>query len=218
MCCFIARVEVGDPPRVIGIGQQASHGIKNGTVVDMAGAELAILNAVHAAEHMAGETIDRVIVNLAGGHPASSSVSVQIALNGHEVGEADLRRAFDHCQQTYDLSKPNGEHRKAPGQASNGRQLIHSIPTAYTIDGNRGVRDPRGMCGDRLGVNIHFVTAATSAVRNLTTCIRRCHLDVAGYVVSSFASGLASLADDELELGVTVIDMGGGITSIAVFY
>jgi cell division protein FtsA len=218
VCCFIARTDDGDRPRVIGIGQQASRGIKNGTVVDMAGAEAAILNAVHAAELMAGETIDRVIVSLAGGHPASSSVGVQIALNGHEVGDADLRRAFDHCHQTYGLNGDNGGDRGAAVQAGPGRQMIHSIPTAYTIDGNRGVRDPRGMCGDRLGVNIHFVTAATSAVRNLTTCIRRCHLDVAGYVVAPFASGLASLADDELELGVTVIDMGGGITSIAVFY
>ena len=100
VCCFIARTDDGDRPRVIGIGQQASRGIKNGTVVDMTGAEAAILNAVHAAELMAGETIDRVIVSLAGGHPASSSVGVQIALNGHQVGEADLRRAFDHCHQT----------------------------------------------------------------------------------------------------------------------
>ncbi len=214
VCCFIARADDGDRPRVIGIGQQASRGIKNGAVVDMAGAEAAILNAVHAAELMAGETIDRVIVSLAGGHPTSSSVGVQIALNGHEVGDADLRRAFNHCHQTHGLDGRNGEGR----QADSGRQTIHSIPTAYTIDGNRGVRDPRGMCGDRLGVNIHFVTAATSAVRNLTTCIRRCHLDIAGYVVAPFASGLSSLADDELELGVTVIDMGGGITSIAVFY
>ncbi len=218
VCCFIARIDAGDQPRVIGIGQQASRGIKNGTVVDMAGAESTILNAVHAAEQMAGETIDRVIVSLAGGHPASSSVGVQIALNGHEVGETDLRRAFEHCQQTYGLNGRGGLDHNGGSDADNSRQMIHSIPTAYTIDGNRGVRDPRGMFGDRLGVNIHFVTAATSAVRNLTTCIRRCHLDVAGYVVAPFASGLASLADDELELGVTVIDMGGGITSIAVFY
>ncbi len=218
VCCFIARPGNDGRPQVIGIGQQASRGIKNGTVVDMAGAEAAILNAVHAAELMAGETIERVIVSLAGGHPASSSVGVQIALNGHGVDEADLRRAFDHCRQTHGLKGSNGGANGTAGQAGNGRQTIHSIPTAFTIDGNRGVRDPRGMFGDRLGVKIHFVTAETGAVRNLTTCIRRCHLDVAGYVVAPFASGLAALADDELELGVTVIDMGGGITSIAVFY
>ena len=218
VCCFIARAEDGERPRVIGIGQQASRGIKNGTVVDMAAAEATILNAVHAAEQMAGHTIDRVIVSLAGGHPASSSVGVQIALNGHEVGDSDLRRAFEHCHQTHGLNGHGSVRPDELRQSDNGRQMIHSIPTAYTIDGNRGIRDPRGMFGDELGVNIHFVTAATGAVRNLTTCVRRCHLDVAGYVVAPYASGMASLADDELELGVTVIDMGGGMTSIAVFY
>ena len=100
----------------------------------------------------------------------------------------------------------------------NGRKLIHSIPIAYNVDGNRGVRDPRGMYGHRLGVNMHIVTAASGAVRNLTTCIERCHLDVSGYVVSPYASGLAALVEDEMELGVTIIDMGGGTTTIAVFY
>ncbi len=218
VCCFIASADGGERPRVIGIGQQASRGIKAGTVVDMAGAETAILNAVHAAEQMAGETIDRVVVSLAGGHPASSSIGVQIALEGHEVGETDLRRAFEHGHQAHDRHGGGGAGNGEAGHAATGRQMIHSIPTAYSIDGNRGIRDPRGMFGDKLGVSIHFVTAATSAVRNLTTCVRRCHLDVAGYVVAPYASGLASLADDELDLGVTVIDMGGGLTSIAVFY
>lgn len=222
VCCFIARGEAGERPRVIGIGQQASRGIKNGAVVDMPAVESTILNAVHAAEQMAGEEIEQVIVSLAGGHPASSSIDVQIALNGHEVGETDLRRAFERGQQAHGANGLGQNGGSAPltdgGQADAGRQTIHSIPTTYTIDGNRGIRDPRGMFGDRLGVSIHFVTAASSAVRNLTTCVRKCHLDVTDYVVAPYASGLAALADDELELGVTVIDMGGGVTSIAVFY
>ena len=223
VCCFIARCDPDGRPRVIGIGQQASRGIKNGTVTDMAGAEATILNAVHAAEQMAGETISHVVVSLAGGHPASSSVGVQVALNGHEVRDTDLRRAFEQGHHAFGLKKgganANGTAHLTDGfQADNGRQMIHSIPTGYTIDGNRGIRDPRGMFGDRLGVRIHFVTAASGAVRNLTTCIRKCHLDVTDYVVASYAAGLAALAEDELELGATVIDMGGGMTSIAVFY
>jgi len=207
-CCFIARVDQGPLPKVIGIGQQASRGIKAGVIVDMAAVEAAILNAVHAAEQMAGQTIDRVMVNLAGGHPASSAIDIELAINGHEIGDADLRRAFEHGHQRQSMN----------GDAENGRELIHSIPIAYNIDGNRGVRDPRGMYGHRLGVEIHIVTAASGAVRNLTTCIERCHLDVTGYVVSPYASGLAALVEDEMELGVTVIDMGGGTTTIAVFY
>ena len=208
VCCFIARLDDGAMPNVIGIGQQASRGIKGGAVVDMAAVEMTILNAVHAAEQMAGQTIDHVIVSLSGGHPASSSVGVEVAINGHEIGDADLRRAFTHGHD-------------AQGQVewvSNGRQLIHSIPTGYNIDGHRGIRDPRGMYGDQLGVDIHVVTAASGAVRNLTTCVQRSHLDVAGFVVAPYASGLAALVEDEKELGVTVIDMGGGTTTIAVFY
>ncbi len=208
VCCFIARVDQGPLPRVIGIGQQASRGVKGGVIVDMAAVEGAILNAVHAAEQMAGQTVDRVMVNLSGGHPASSAIGVELAIGGHEIGDGDLRRAFDRGLESQDMN----------GGAENGRKLIHSIPIAYDIDGNRGVRDPRGMYGHRLGVNMHIVTAASGAVRNLTTCIERCHLDVSGYVVSPYASGLAALVEDEMELGVTVIDMGGGTTTIAVFY
>ena len=208
VCCFIAQADGDGAPRVIGIGQQASRGVKGGSVVDMGGVEATVLNAVHAAEQMAGQTVDRVVVSLSGGHPASSSVGIEVELNGHEVGDADLRRIFEHGHQAHG----------ANGHAPPGRETIHSIPTGYRIDRNRGIRDPRGMFGDQLGVNIHFVTAATNAVRNLTTCVRRCHLDVASYVVAPYASGLSALTEDELELGATVVDMGGGTTSIAVFY
>ena len=208
VCCFIARADDGVLPRVVGIGQQASHGVKGGVVGDMGAVEAAVGNAVHAAEQMASETIDRVIVNLSGGHPASSAVGIEVAINGHAVSDADLRRAFAQGREASGLN----------GEGDGGRELIHSIPIAYNIDGNRGVRDPRGMYARHLGVDMHIVTAASGAVRNLTTCIERCHLDIAGYVVSPYASGLAVLVEDEMELGVTVIDMGGGTTTIAVFY
>ncbi|MGF1629660.1 MAG: cell division protein FtsA [Kiloniellaceae bacterium] len=208
ICCFIARADGGVTPRVIGIGQQASRGVKGGAIVDLDLAETSVLNAVHAAEQMAGETIDRVVVNLSGGYPASSSVGVEVSLNGHEVGETDLRRALSYGHQTQ-LQRLDEDH---------GRQMIHSIPTGYSIDGNRGIRDPRGMFGDQLGVHMHIITASAGAVRNVSTCIQRCHLDPAAFVVSPYASGLASLVEDELELGATVIDMGGGTTTIAVFY
>ncbi|WP_420349767.1 cell division protein FtsA [Pelagibius sp.] len=208
VCCFIARVDDNEVPRVIGIGQQISRGIKSGAIIDMDLAETSVLNAVHAAEQMAGETIDRVVVNLSGGYPASTTVGVEVSLNGHEVGEADLRRALEHGHQTQ-VMRQREDH---------GRQLIHSIPTGYSIDGSRGIRDPRGMYGEHLGVHMHIITAASGAVRNVATCIQRCHLDPVAFVVSPYAAGLASLVDDERELGVTVIDMGGGTTTIAVFY
>ncbi len=206
-CCFIATVEDGARPCIAGIGQQASRGVRNGNVIDMEDCEAAILNAVHAAEQMAGVTIDRVVVNLSGGHPASTSVAVQVSIAGHDVGDSDLRRALLHGRQV------NGGN----GAVAQSRHLIHSIPVGYSIDGNIGIRDPRGMYGERLGVKIHLISAGAGAVRNLTTCVQRSHLDVSGFVVSPYASGLATLVEDEMELGVTLVDMGGGTTTIAVF-
>ena len=209
ICCFIARRSGDDDrPRVIGIGQQVSRGVKNGAVIDMDQAQRSITVAVHAAEEMAGETLEQVVINLSGGYPASRHVSVEVDIDGHEVGDHDLHRALDHGHSVEGLG----------GQPEKGRQLIHSIPVGYTIDGSRGIRDPRGMYGERLGVNMHIVTAASGPVRNLATCVQRAHLDISGFVVSPFASGLASLVEDERELGVTLIDMGGGTTSIAVFF
>ena len=208
VCCFIARSETGRAPRILGIGQQASRGVKGGAIVDMAAAEAAIRSAVHAAEQMAGETIDSVVVNLSAGAPTSRSVDVEVPINGAEVADLDLRRAFEHGHEAHGVN----------GHAVNGHQLIHSIPTAFRIDEHRGIRDPLGMVGDRLGVTIHMVTAGAGAVQNLTTCIQRCHLDIAAFVASPYASGLAVLVPDEMELGVTVIDMGGGTTTITVFH
>jgi cell division protein FtsA len=207
-CCFIARMGEDWRPRVVGIGQQASQGLRLGTVVDLDAATQSIGKAVHAAEQMAGEQVDSVVVNLSGGGPSSRTVSVEVAISGHEIGQADVRRAIDECHAL------DGQ---AQGDAA-GRQLIHSIPISYQVDGSRGIRDPRGMYGERLAVDLHTVSAATGALRNLSTCIERAHLQVGGVVVSPYASGLAALVEDEMELGVTLVEMGGGTTSMAVFF
>ncbi|HLY57863.1 MAG TPA: cell division protein FtsA [Stellaceae bacterium] len=200
--CFIARREAKGP-KILGIGHQISRGVKNGLVVDLDAAATSTLNAVHAAEQMAGETITEAVVNLSGGFPASRIVPVEIAIGGREIGDADMKRVLGQGHA----------HREAPD-----RQIIHSIPVGFSIDGGPGVRDPRGMFGDRLGVNMHIVSANGAAVRNIVAAIGRCHLEVSAMIVSPYAAGLAALVADEQELGGTVIDMGGGTTSIAVFH
>lgn len=202
VCCVIARVEDGGAMHVVGIGQHASRGLRAGAIVDMEAAETAIGAAVHAAEQMAGETVRDVVVNISGGPPVSHMVHADIGIAGHEVGDGDLRRVL--AQLRLQPAVGDGE-------------IIHTIPVSYALDGHRGIRDPRGMFGDRLGVEVHVVTASAGPVRNLATCIARCHLNVESFVVSPYASGLACLVEDEMELGVTLIDMGGGTTSIAVF-
>ena len=201
VCCFIAHAG-DDGLRVTGIGHHLSRGLRAGAVIDMEAAEEAIRGAVDHAERMADETIHEVYLSFSAGAPASHSVEVEVALNGHEIGDGDLRRVLGEGR----LRCESGE-----------REIVHTIAVGYTIDGNRGIRDPRGMYGERLGVNIHVVTAQPAPLRNLTTCVARCHLDVADCVVSAYASGLACLVDDERELGVTVLDVGGGTTGVAVF-
>ncbi len=202
VCCFIAHVDDDDALVIAGIGFHEARGLRAGAVVDMEAAEASIHGAMNHAEQMADETIREVTLSVSAGSPQSCSVAVEIALNSHEIDDNDLRRVLAQ-------GHPNGD--------VGDRKIIHCIPVGYTIDGSRGIRDPRGMFGERLGVTVHTVSAQPGPLRNLKNCVSRCHLDVADCVVSAYASGLACLEDDERGLGVTLIDMGGGTTSIAVF-
>lgn len=202
MCCFVARREEA-APRILGIGHQIARGIKNGVITDIEAASQAILTTVHAAEQMSGEHLSEVAVNLSGGFSASRMIKTEINLNGREVSDANMRRVLE---QGFRVKEPTE------------RTVIHSVPVGFAIDGSRPVRDPRGMYGHKLAVNMHVVTAESAAVRNVANCLGRCRLEIAAVVASPYASGLAALVDDESELGVTVIDMGGGTTTIGVFF
>ena len=201
VCCFIAQFE--RELQITGFGHHVSKGIRGGTIVGMEAAAASIASAVQDAEQMAGETVKSVFANVSGGLLGSDTLQVEVAIAGHEVGDGDLKRALAQGRAGYQMAD---------------RELIHSIPVGYSIDGSRGIRDPRGMYGDRLGVNMHFVSAAAGPIRNLAACIDRCHIDVDGFIVSPYASGLACLVPDEIDLGVTVVDMGGGTTTIAIFF
>lgn len=203
IACFIARTGEADL-QIIGIGHQVSRGIGSGAIVDLDAAADAIRATVEAAEQMAGENIRQVVVNLGSGDARSRRMAYEIAIAGHEIGDADLRHVLDPAVLRQGMP---ADH-----------ELIHTLPVGYTIDGHKGVRDPRGMFGERLGANVHVISASHSALRNLATCIAHCHLEVEAKVVSPFASALACLVDDERQLGVTLIDMGGGTTTMAIYF
>ena len=189
--------------KVLGVGQQASLGVRAGAVVDINAAEDSIRAAVEQAEEMAGLTLKEAVVGISCGQPQSRTINVEVSIAGHEVGEEDLRRAL------------------STGRAqipANEREVIHCMPGSYSIDGSRGIRNPLGMIGETLGVSMYVVTAASGPMRNLEACVGRCHLSVVGRAVSAYASGLSTLVADEIDLGATVIDMGGGTTSISVFF
>lgn len=202
VCCMIARVDA-EKPQVVGIGHQISRGVRNGAIVDLELAGASIANAVHAAEEMAGETIQQVTGNLSGSFSASRIVKAEIGVAGREIGETDVRRVLE---QGYLVREPGD------------RQIIHSVPVGFSIDDSRGIRDPRGMFGERLGVNMNTVTASAAGVRNHSSAIGRSHLEVDALVVSPYAAGLSCLVEDEISLGVTIVDMGGGTTTIGVFF
>ena len=200
--CLVACEDENGGQRIVGVGQQASRGVLAGTVVNMEAAEHSVAAAVTRAEDMAGETLRRVWVGVSGGQPRSDTVSVDVSIAGHEVGHADLRRVIHKTRQA--------AHHPS-------RELLHAIPVDYAIDGSHGIRDPSGMVGERLGVRVHLVSSERGPVANLETCIGRCHLDIAGHAASACAAALGCLVEDEMEMGVTVIDFGGGTTDLAMF-
>jgi cell division protein FtsA len=201
ICCFIARVE-GAEPRILGIGHQVSRGIKSGAIVNLDDVSESIRTAVHAAEEMADEQIEGVAVSLSAGFGPSRMVKAEIGVGGREISDSDMRHVLERGYAMRD---------------SGDRAVIHSFPVGFSIDDSRGIRDPRGMIGTRLGVNMHVVTAAANAVRNHSAAIARSMLEPDAFVVSPYAAGLSCLVEDEMNLGVTVIDMGGGTTTIGVF-
>ncbi|SDB39733.1 cell division protein FtsA [Bauldia litoralis] len=215
ICCLIARLkplEEGESAEalrgrthsieVIGIGHQRSRGIKSGVVVNLDAAEQAIRLAVDAAERQAGITVDSLIVNISAGRLGSETYSASVALSGKAVEEVDIGRVLAAGRRH---------------SVSDGRSVVHAMPIGYSLDANGGIADPRGMVGERLGVDMHMVTGDAQPLRNIELCINRCHLSVERLVATPYASGLSVLVDDESELGCASVDFGGGTTTIAVF-
>lgn len=200
--CLIGRAESDGRLRALGFGWQKGRGVKSGGIVDLDEAERAIRAAVGAAEDQADMRLKSVSINLSCGQPESRLFNVQWPIDGRAVTEEDIRRVV----------------REARARASSeGRGTIHALPLNFATDETGGVADPRGLYCDTLTAQLHVVDAATTAIKSITACLTRCELDIASMISAPFASGLATLVEDERELGATVIDMGGGTTTIAVF-
>lgn len=212
ICCVIGRLRpCAESERlpgrthkvqVIGIGHQKSLGVKSGVIIDLDRAEQAIRLAVDAAERMAGLTVETLFVNVSAGRLKSSIFSSTVNLGGHEAGEGDIRRV---------LAAGAKQALRAE------REVVHALPVGFSLDAERGVRDPRGMIGEALGVDMHVLTADAAPLRNLELCVNRAHLSVERLVATPYASGLSALVDDEAEMGAACIDMGGGTTTISIF-
>jgi cell division protein FtsA len=188
--------------RIVGIGHQRSLGLKGGAVVDLEAAEGAIRQAIHAAERMAKVEIQSVIVNLTGGRLGSQHFEGSAAVRGGSVSQADVQRVLAAASA----------HTLRPGRA-----VLHALPTGFSLDAQPNIVEPCGMIGERLGVDLHVVTSEAAAARNLMLAVERCHVGVEAVIATPYAAGLSALVDDEAEMGVVVVDMGGGTTSVGVF-
>lgn len=207
--CFIGRI-VDDQGtfEIVGVGNKPSAGVKNGAIVDLDAAENVIRQTVHAAENMAadvmrGYPLREIIANVSGVHVQSFGHSVTVEIGGHDITDNDVRRALAKAQQK---------------ESDQSLELIHTIPTFFRVDDQDGIRDPRGMFAENLKVDVNLVSGEGAALRNMAACIERSHLDISALCTGAYAAGLSSLVDDEIELGCTVIDIGAGVTSFAVFH
>ena len=199
--CLVARAEPGTL-RVIGAALRESQGLKAGTLTGLSLAEELIRDCVAAAENLADARLQNVLISVNCGSPVSVASRTTMVLDGALVTDSHLRELL------------------AEGRAkcaAEGYEIIQSAPTSYVVDEARGVRDPSGMYCQRIGVSMHAVAVKPSPLANLKLAVERCHLNVAGALFAPFASGLSVLTEDEKQLGSIVIDMGGGVTSIAVF-
>jgi cell division protein FtsA len=210
ICCLIAEAmqprNAAERPselKIRGFGHQASRGVKAGVIVDVEDADRAIRLTVDAAERMAGRTISEVIVSVAGGRPRCQTYTGETRIMANDVGPVDTQRAISAALQKLDSGR---------------RIVLHTAPVQYHIDDAHGVRQPLGMFGQTLAVDVNAVTIEPGPLNNLGLAVGRCHLDVTDYVIAPYAGARAVLVDDETMLGASYLEMGAGTTGIAVFY
>ena len=188
---------------VIGVGTHPSNGLKKGVVVNIDSTVASIRHAIEEAEHMAGVQISSVYVGIAGGHIKGLNSHGVVAVKGKEVRDVDVAEVIKHAKA---VAIPLD------------REIIHVLPQEYIVDGQDGIREPIGMSGVRLEAKVHIVTAAVTSAQNIIKCCNRCDLNVADIVLEPLASAYAVLDEEEKELGVALVDIGGGTTDIALFY
>jgi len=199
---IVGEIKADGALNIVGIGSHRSRGLKKGTVVNIESTVESIQRAIEEAELMAGCRIHSVYAGIAGSHIRSMNSHGIVAIRDREVTRADIDRVIDAAQA---VAIPADQ------------RVLHILPQEYIIDSQEGVKEPLGMSGVRLEAKVHLVTCAINAVQNIEKCIKRCGLQVEEIILEQLASSYAVLTDDEKELGVCMVDIGGGTTDIAVF-
>ncbi len=199
---IVGEVTATGEVEVIGVGHHPSRGMKKGVVVNIESTVQSIQRAIEEAELMAGCQIKSVYAGIAGSHIRSINSHGTVAIKDKEVGPNDVDRVIESARA---LAIPADQ------------KVLHVLPQEFIIDGQEGIREPIGMSGVRLEAKVHIVTGAVSAAQNIVKCVRRCGLEVDDIILEQLASSLSVLTEDEKELGVCMVDIGGGTTDISVF-
>ncbi|MEJ2056632.1 MAG: cell division protein FtsA [Desulfofustis sp.] len=202
ICCVVGEV-FRDAVDIIGVGTTPSLGMRKGVVVNIESTVASIRKSVKVAEDIAGCDLESVYVGIAGNHIKGFNSPGILAINNREIKQADIQEVITAAQTV---------------KISENQRVIHVLPQEYMVDDHTGIQNPLGMTGVRLVTNVHIVTADIGAVHNLVTCCNKAGLEVADLVLESIASAKAVLSQDEMDLGVVLVDIGGGTTDIAVFY
>lgn len=202
VACIVGEISEDGEIEVIGIGTHPSRGLKKGVVVNLETTVQSIQRAVEEAELMAGCRIGSVFAGIAGSHISSMNSHGIVAIKDKEVVQSDVDRVIDSARA---VAIPADQ------------KILHILPQEFVIDRQEGIKEPIGMSGIRLEARVHIVTGAVSAAQNIVKCIRRCGLEVEDIILEQLASCAAVLTDDEKDLGVCLVDIGGGTTDVAVF-
>jgi cell division protein FtsA len=202
IAAIVAEVRPEGGFEIIGMGSHPSRGLKKGVVVNIETTVNAIQRALEEAELMADCKIREVYTGIAGSHIRSFNSQGMVAVKDKEVALADIDRVVDTARAV---------------QIPNDQQILHVLNQEFIIDGQEDVREPLGMSGVRLEVKVHIVTGAVSAAQNIVKCVRRCGLEVRDLVLQPLASAMAVVSDDEKDLGVALMDIGGGTTDLVVY-
>ena len=202
VCAVVGQDTQEGKIKIIGIGQSPSKGLRKGVVINIDDAVMSIKRAVSQAERMSGHKITSVYTGIAGSHIRSYNSSGVVAIKNSEVSESDIRRVIDAAKAV--AIPPD-------------REIIHIIPQEFIVDDQDGIKEPRGMSGTRLEVKVHIVTGAIASVQNIVKCCQKSGLKVDNIVLQPIASSISILMPEEKDLGVGLIDMGGGTTDIAIF-
>ncbi len=202
VAAIVGEVKEGGDLEIVGLGTHPSRGLKKGVVVDIESTVQSIQRAVEEAELMAGCSIDTVYAGIAGAHIRSFNSHGIVAIRDSEVAPQDVDRVIDAAQA---MAIPADQ------------KILHILPQEYVIDAQEGVKEPLGMSGVRLEAKVHLVTCAANAALNIEKCIERCGLAVRDIMLEQLASSYSVLSDDERDLGVCLVDIGGGTTDIAIF-